>query len=63
MGALPIGLSDGGVLRQDVAKDGVISFAQVDVVEDPIVHGLWREQRERWPLAGRETQAFSGSAR
>jgi predicted homoserine dehydrogenase-like protein len=63
MGALPIGLSDGCVLRQDVAKDGVISFAQVDVVEDPIVHGLWREQSERWPLAGRETQAFSGSAR
>src|SRR6516225_765113 len=55
--ALPIGLSEGGVLRQDVAKDEVISFAQVDVVEDPIVHALWREQNERWPSQAREAQA------
>jgi predicted homoserine dehydrogenase-like protein len=61
MGAVPIGLSEGCVLRQDVAKDEVISFAQVDVVEDPIVHSLWREQNERF--AGHEAQAFSGSAR
>jgi len=52
MGALPIGLSEGCVLRQNVAKDEVISFAQVDIVEDPIVHGLWREQNDRWPLPG-----------
>jgi predicted homoserine dehydrogenase-like protein len=61
--ALPIGLSEGCVLRQDVAKDQVISFAHVDSVEDPIVHGLWREQNHRWPVASREAEPlFSGTA-
>jgi predicted homoserine dehydrogenase-like protein len=63
IGALPIGLSEGCVLRQKIAKDEVISFAHVDFVEDPIVHSLWREQNERWPLVGSETGALSGSAR
>jgi predicted homoserine dehydrogenase-like protein len=69
MAALPIGLSEGCVLRQDIAKDSVISFAHVDFVEDPIVHGLWREQGERWSYSKREIASFSsrtvlaGSAR
>jgi predicted homoserine dehydrogenase-like protein len=61
MGALPIGLSEGCVLRKPVAKDGVISFAHVDMGEEGIVHRLWREQNERWPLAGFEAEVFSGS--
>jgi predicted homoserine dehydrogenase-like protein len=69
MAALPIGLSEGCVLRQDIAKDAVISFAHVDFVEDPIVHGLWREQIERWFDSKREIASLSsrtvlaGSAR
>jgi predicted homoserine dehydrogenase-like protein len=67
--ALPIGLSEGCVLRQDIAKDTVISFAHVDFVEDPVVHGLWREQIERWSDSKSEIASFSsrtvlaGSAR
>jgi predicted homoserine dehydrogenase-like protein len=63
MGALPIGLSEGCALRQPVMKDQVISFAHVDMGEEGIVHRLWREQNERWPLAGFEAEVFSGSAR
>jgi len=63
LGALPIGLSEGCVLRQNIAKDEVISFAHVNAAEDSIVHSLWREQNERWPVVGSETGALSGSAR
>jgi predicted homoserine dehydrogenase-like protein len=61
IGALPIGLSDGCVLRQDVAKDEVILSAQVHAVEDPVIDGLWREQNERWPVVNSEVKALSGS--
>jgi predicted homoserine dehydrogenase-like protein len=61
IGALPIGLSDGCVLRQDVAKDEVILSARVHAVEDPVIDGLWREQNERWPVVNSEVKALSGS--
>lgn len=48
--ALPIGLSEGCVLRRDVPKDEVLSFG--DVVSPPgrLSEALWREQQARWPL-------------
>ena len=54
--ALPIGLSDGRVLRRDVAKDAVLTFDDVDAAPSGIVETLWREQNARWPLATRESQ-------
>ena len=48
--ALPIGLSEGCVLRRDVSKDEMLSF---DDVEEPprdrLIDELWREQNARWP--------------
>ena len=48
MKALPIALSEGRVLHRDIAKDGVISFDDVDTVPEGTVWSLWREQAERW---------------
>jgi predicted homoserine dehydrogenase-like protein len=59
MAALPIGLSEGCVLRRDVSKDVVLSFDDVDVPPDGVVEALWREQNARWPLATRGSQASS----
>jgi predicted homoserine dehydrogenase-like protein len=56
MGALPIGLSEGCVLRRDVAKDSVVCFDDVDRVPEGIAWTLWQEQSERWPAASREAQ-------
>ena len=53
-GALPIGLSEGCVLRRDVSKDDVLSFEDVDEpTRDGLIEELWREQNARWPRAGR----------
>jgi len=49
--ALPIGLSEGRVLRRDVVKDEVLSFDDVDAIPGGIVEKLWREQNARWPVA------------
>jgi predicted homoserine dehydrogenase-like protein len=49
--ALPIGLSEGCVLRRDIPKDQVLSVDDVlEPSRDSVVEQLWREQRERWPL-------------
>ena len=49
-GALPIGLSEGCILRRDVAKDSVLTFEDVDTAAlDPFVLALWNEQQARWP--------------
>jgi predicted homoserine dehydrogenase-like protein len=56
--ALPIGLSEGCVLRRDVPKDDTLSFH--DVVEpgrDPLIEALWREQSARWPRQGHRAPA------
>src|SRR6185312_5648266 len=50
--ALPIGLSEGCVLLRDVAKDDVISFADVVSPRGRLAETLWQEQNERWPLVG-----------
>jgi predicted homoserine dehydrogenase-like protein len=49
--ALPIGLSEGCVLRRDIPKDSVVSFADVDAIPDALIDALWREQCARWPIA------------
>lgn len=49
--ALPIALSEGCVLRRDIAKDSVISLNDVDQPPQGIAGELWREQNARWPAA------------
>jgi predicted homoserine dehydrogenase-like protein len=48
--ALPIGLSENCLLRRDVAKDGVISFDDVETPRGRLADKLWWEQNELWPL-------------
>jgi predicted homoserine dehydrogenase-like protein len=58
--ALPIGLSDGCVLRRDVSKDAMLSFDDVEEPpRDPAVEALWREQNARWPFVTRRSQVQS----
>jgi predicted homoserine dehydrogenase-like protein len=60
--ALPIGLSEGCVLRRDVLKDQVVSFDDVVVSgQDPLVLNLWDEQLARWPGATSNQPAPAGS--
>jgi predicted homoserine dehydrogenase-like protein len=56
--ALPIGLSEGCVLRRDVAKDQVLSFQDVVQPKGRLVDALWREQCEVWPTVARSPQAL-----
>jgi len=49
--ALPIGLSEGCVLRRDVPKDAVLSFSDVDAPPAGVAEALWQEQNARWPVA------------
>ncbi len=51
MNALPIGLSEGCVLRRDIQKDTVISFDDVDQVPQGLAWSLWQEQNAHWPAA------------
>jgi predicted homoserine dehydrogenase-like protein len=56
-GALPIGLSEGCVLRRDVSKDAVLSLDNVDEpTRDRLVEELWFEQNARWPLVAGVSQ-------
>jgi predicted homoserine dehydrogenase-like protein len=59
MAALPIGLSEGCVLRRNVLKDEVVSFDDVEASFDRVVEALWLEQDARWPLATRKPQPVS----
>lgn len=53
--ALPISLSENCVLRRDVLRDQVISFADVVEPARVLVDELWSEQLARWPLAKEAT--------
>jgi predicted homoserine dehydrogenase-like protein len=53
--ALPIGLSEGCVLRRDVSKDDVLSFEDVESHRGRLVDELWQEQTARWPHVTRGT--------
>jgi predicted homoserine dehydrogenase-like protein len=57
MNALPIGLSEGCVLRRNISKDSVLAFDDVDVPKGRIIDRLWREQDERWPGATETAEA------
>ncbi len=46
--ALPIGLSEGCVMRRDVRKDSVVSFDDVDRTAAGLVEKLWQEQQLLW---------------
>jgi predicted homoserine dehydrogenase-like protein len=55
--AMPIGLSEGCVLRRDISKDATLSLDDVEQpTRDPLVDELWREQIGRWPLVTRGSQ-------
>lgn len=45
---LPIGLAEGCRLRRDVAKDAVLTFADVDLPPGRLCDRLWREQLEHF---------------
>lgn len=55
LNALPIGLSEGCILRRNLPKDAVISFDDVDSVPQGIAGTLWQEQNARWPLVKKST--------
>jgi predicted homoserine dehydrogenase-like protein len=57
--ALPIGLSDGCVVRRDIGKDSVLSLNDVELAADSLVETLWREQTARWPVPAEEQQEVS----
>jgi|SRR5450755_2611226 predicted homoserine dehydrogenase-like protein len=57
LAALPIGLSEGCILRHNLAKDSVVSFDDVDRPATGLADALWKEQNELWPLPTRESQA------
>lgn len=46
---LPMGLSDGAVLKRDVAQDTPLTFDDVDVPAGRLCDELWREQCEAFP--------------
>lgn len=58
LSALPISLSEGLVLQRDVAKDEIISFADVIQPGDRLVDTLWSEQCERWPSVLQDAQSI-----
>lgn len=51
---LPLSLSEDCVLRRDVVKDQVISFADVEQPKRGVVDELWKEQLARWSLVLQE---------
>ncbi len=57
--ALPIGLSEGGLLRRDIRKDDVLSLNDVELACDSQVEALWREQMARWPVSEEQPQEAS----
>jgi predicted homoserine dehydrogenase-like protein len=64
--ALPIALSDDCVLLRDIAKDQVITFADVRMPATRLSDELWGEQMKRWPggAAGKiSSPAHSGPRR
>jgi predicted homoserine dehydrogenase-like protein len=61
MNALPIGLSEGCVLRRDVAKDQVVSVDDIYPVEETLIWKLWREQNEHWLAESEALAVASGS--
>jgi predicted homoserine dehydrogenase-like protein len=57
--ALPIGLSEGRVLRRDVKKDSVLSFRDIVAGSGGFAEELWREQNAMWPVSPKGTTSRS----
>jgi predicted homoserine dehydrogenase-like protein len=55
--ALPIGLSEGRVLRRDIVKDQVVSFNDLVVRPAGFAEALWLEQNAHWSLATKGSDA------
>jgi predicted homoserine dehydrogenase-like protein len=55
--ALPIGLSEGCILRRDVLKDELLSLDDVVPPLGRLAEDLWREQNARWPYVTQGSQA------
>jgi predicted homoserine dehydrogenase-like protein len=51
LNALPLSLSEDCTLRHDVAKDAVITFADVTLPNRGVVDQLWKEQLARFAVA------------
>jgi predicted homoserine dehydrogenase-like protein len=52
---LQIGLSEGCVLRNSVAKDTALTFDDVEEpTRDPLVKQLWQEQNAQWSLLSKQ---------
>lgn len=49
MDALPIGLAEGCQLLRDVARDSVLTAADVRMPAERLRDRLWQEQQRRWP--------------
>jgi len=60
--ALPIGLSEGCLLRRDIAKDDIITLDDVDAVQDKVAGTLWREQNARWTAEADHLRELSEQA-
>jgi predicted homoserine dehydrogenase-like protein len=43
---LPMGLAEGAVLKKDIAKDQVLTFDDVEFIDDSLIHQLFKEQTE-----------------
>ena len=54
MAALPIALSEGGVMRRDVSKDSVLTFDDVQRPTGLLAETLWGEQNALWLEGSRE---------
>ena len=59
--ALPIALSEGCLMRHDVSKDQVLTFADVVSPSGRLTEALWKEQNERWPKVAAESTALPNS--
>jgi len=47
---LPMGLAEGCVLKNDVSKDQVVTYADVEVPQDGVARALRQAQEEHFPL-------------
>lgn len=60
---LPIGVAEGATLKRDVAKDEVLSYADVELPEGRLIDRLRREQAERFGPASAGHGSFDQEVR
>lgn len=59
---LPMGLTDGAVLRRAIAKDQALTMDDVELPPDRLLDNLWEEQRSHFPLPGRTERSVKAAA-